>query len=543
MKEENGCRSPFCDFSRQGPTLEAMNRVGDIHCRSIQELSVLFSISQTLQKSFDLGEIMRPILRDLSEMMGLERGTITLINRDTNQFQISEAVGLPKGVSAVEYIEVIQTHLWRVVEKQDAVVITDFNKWVRENAMDSSLCAIEHLSENADLLCVPLTHGEKVIGTMSIEREPDSNIGREADLRLLTMIASIIAQAASVRQDANEQIESLRQENHRLHENIEGQFRPEHMIGNSSSMRMVYTHIQQVADSPSTTIMIRGESGTGKELVAKALHQNSPRKEKPFVKFNCAALPDSIIESELFGHEKGAFTGATATRKGRFEAAHGGTIFLDEIGDVSPATQVKLLRVLQEKEFERVGSQSTISVDVRIIAATSRNIEEMMTEGKFREDLYYRLNVFPICVPPLRERKCDILLLADHFIEKYHLGKPDKLPRISSAAIDMLMSYHWPGNVRELENSMERAVLLSKGQSIKAHHLPPTLMTKSPAEKSESRATLEDAMEALEREMIVDTLKDTLGNMTEAARQLGLTERKIGLRVKKYEINPAHYKS
>jgi Nif-specific regulatory protein len=243
----------------------------------------------------------------------------------------------------------------------------------------------------------------------------------------------------------------------------------------------------------------------------------------------------------LFGHEKGAFTGAISTRKGRFEAANGGTIFLDEIGDISPGNQVKLLRVLQEKEFERVGSHESIPVDVRIVAATSRDLEGMMREGSFREDLYYRLNVFPIYMPPLRERKCDILLLADHFIEKY-CANTGKLPRISSAAIDMLMSYHWPGNVRELENCMERAVLLSKGQSIKAHHLPPTLQTKSALETADHQSTLEDAVAALEREMIVDTLKDTHGNMTEAARRLGITERKMGIRVKKYDIRVSHFK-
>jgi Nif-specific regulatory protein len=540
MNEHYGCKSPKCDFSRHGPSLDALTRVGDINCRSVQELSVLFSISQTLEKSFELGEIMRPVLRDLSELLGLERGTITILNRDTNKLQISEAVGIPNGVPAQEYIDIILPHIEQVVEKQDAIVITRFSDWVREMASASKFYKEAHLSTDSDLLCVPMKHEDRVIGTLSIERSNVGTHGREADLRLLTMIASIIGQAASVRQNANEQIESLKEENHRLHISMGEQLRPEHMIGNSSSMREVYAHICQVAESAKTTVLIRGESGTGKELVAKAIHEGSARADQAFVKFNCAALPDSIIESELFGHEKGAFTGAVATRKGRFEAANRGTIFLDEIGDISPATQVKLLRVLQEKELERVGSQDTISVNVRIIAATSRNIEQMMYDGSFREDLYYRLNVFPIYMPPLRERKSDILLLADHFIEKFH-GKKSNLPRISSAAIDMLMSYHWPGNVRELENCMERAVLLSKGQSIKAHHLPPTLMTKSEDERK-STATLDDAMEALEREMIVDTLKDTAGNMTEAARRLGITERKMGIRVKKYEIEPTTFK-
>jgi len=247
--------------------------------------------------------------------------------------------------------------------------------------------------------------------------------------------------------------------------------------------------------------------------------------------------PQSIIESELFGHEKGAFTGALALRKGRFELADGGTIFLDEIGDVSPQTQVKLLRVLQEKEFERVGGQQPIHSNVRILAATSRDLEAMIEEGKFRSDLYYRLNVFPIFVPPLRERKSDILLLADHFIERYAKVNGKVVKRITTAAIDLLMSYHWPGNVRELENCMERAVLLCHAQSVEAHHLPPTLQKKDPEEKTPASGTLDAAVSALEFEMIVAELKIAEGNMAEAARRLGLTERQMGLRVKRYGID------
>jgi Nif-specific regulatory protein len=288
--------------------------------------------------------------------------------------------------------------------------------------------------------------------------------------------------------------------------------------------------------SSTTTVLIRGESGVGKELVARALHEQSARKGKAFVKFNCAALPESIIESELFGHEKGAFTGAVAMRKGRFEIADGGTIFLDEIGDIAPSTQVKLLRVLQEKEFERVGSQNPIRCNVRVITATSRNLEEMIEQDKFRADLYYRLNVFPVYVPPLRERKSDIFLLADFFAEKYSKLNQKAVRRISTAAIDLLASYHWPGNVRELENCIERAVLLCHDKSIEAHHLPPTLQKKDASEQA-SGGTLEAAVSALEYEMIVAELKTCDGNMAAAARKLGVTERQMGLRVKRFGID------
>jgi Nif-specific regulatory protein len=279
----------------------------------------------------------------------------------------------------------------------------------------------------------------------------------------------------------------------------------------------------------------------GKELVARALHEQSPRKNGAFVKFNCAALPESIIESELFGHERGAFTGAIAMRKGRFEMAHGGTIFLDEIGDLSPPTQVKLLRVLQEKEFERVGSQTPIHSDVRIITATSRDLEQMIEQEKFRSDLYYRLNVFPIYVPPLRERKADILLLADHFVEKYAKQNHKAVQRISTAAIDLLTSYHWPGNVRELENCIERAVLLCQDKAIKAQHLPPTLQ-KDAAKTPSADGRLTTAVAALEHEMVVAELKACGGNRSAAARNLGLTERQIGLRIKRFGIDSKRFR-
>ena len=257
---------------------------------------------------------------------------------------------------------------------------------------------------------------------------------------------------------------------------------------------------------------------------------------------NCAALPEGVIESELFGHEKGAFTGAVAARKGRFELAQGGTLFLDEIGDLSPAMQIKLLRVLQEREFERVGGTTTIKADVRMIAATNRNLEELIETGQFRQDLYYRLNVFPIHIPPLRERRTDILLLADYFVERYSRQNHKNVRRISTPAIDMLMAYHWPGNVRELENCIERAVLLSEDEVIHGHHLPPSLQT---AESSGTvpRGTLAAALETVERELLMEALKSARGNMAGAAATLGITERIMGLRVRKYQITPKRFKS
>ncbi|MHC4501060.1 MAG: sigma-54 interaction domain-containing protein, partial [Planctomycetota bacterium] len=244
------------------------------------------------------------------------------------------------------------------------------------------------------------------------------------------------------------------------------------MVGSSSTMQQVYRLIEQVADS-NTTVLIRGESGTGKDLVAHAIHYNSPRADKPFVKVNCTALPEALLESELFGHEKGAFTGAIERKLGRFERANGGTIFLDEIGDFPLNLQVKLLRVIQFKEFERLGGYETIKANVRIIVATNKNLEEQIEKALFREDLYYRINVFPIYLPPLRERKDDIMLLADYFLEKLAAANSKDIKRISTPAIEMLTRYHWPGNVRELENCIERAVLLCDGDVIRSEHMPP----------------------------------------------------------------------
>jgi Nif-specific regulatory protein len=297
----------------------------------------------------------------------------------------------------------------------------------------------------------------------------------------------------------------------------------------------MYEQMAQVA-ATNTTVLIRGESGTGKEMVAHAIHYNSPRANKPFVKVSCAALPDSLIESELFGYERGAFTGAEQRKKGRFELAEGGTLFLDEIGDINLATQVKLLRVLQEREFERLGSTETIKVNVRMLTATNKDLERAIAAGTFREDLYFRLNVFTIFVPPLRERKADLLLLVDHFLEKFSREHRKSIKRISTPAIDMLMSYHWPGNVRELENTLERAVLMCDGQVVHGHHLPPSLQT-AEASGTVTRVSLSDAVAGFEKDLIQDALKTTRGNRAKAARLLDTTERVLNYKVKKYAID------
>ncbi|TFG46503.1 MAG: AAA family ATPase, partial [Candidatus Brocadiia bacterium] len=378
-----------------------------------------------------------------------------------------------------------------------------------------------------------------VIGAISVDQPYDESVSLDEYKRVLSIIASMVANDIKTRQEAALQRQVLEDENIRLHNELEDKFRPENIMGNSNVMRDVYRQIHQVAASD-TTVLIRGESGTGKELVAHAIHYSSPRAKGPFIKINCAALNENLLESELFGHEKGAFTGAIQNRVGRIEEANGGTLFLDEIGDFSSVIQVKLLRVLQEKQFERVGSNKTLKTNARIITATNRDLEKAVESKTFRQDLYYRINVFPIFLPPLRERKDDILLLADYFVEQYSKKMKKDVRRISTPAINMMVAYHWPGNVRELENCIERAVLLSSDSVIHGHHLPPTLQT-SDASDTVGTGSFQERVNLFERDIIVDALKRTNGNLAGAARDLGTTPRVVRYKVKELGIDYKRY--
>ena len=503
----------------------------------LRELRLLFEVSRILDRAPDLESVVEPVLEALATMGGMMHGTITLLDRGSGEAYIDAAYGLSESARKRGRYKLGEGVTGKVVESgRPAAVprISDEPLFLDKTGVHAELSA-----PDVAFLCVPIRVGAEVIGALSAS--VSGAVDLKDDLRLLTIVSSMIAQAVQLRSTLLDERRALERENRRLHSELRTRWRPKNIIGTSKAMRGVYDLIAQVAPSHATVIL-HGESGVGKELVAEAIHYNSPRRRGPFIRVNCAALSDSLVESELFGHERGAFTGAISRRAGRFELADGGTIFLDEIGDFSPATQVALLRVLQEKEFERVGSSQTIQVNVRVIAATSRKLEERMRAGLFREDLYYRLNVFPIPVPTLRERKTDISLLVDHFIEKYSRETGSDVRRISTPAIDMLMKYHWPGNVRELANCIERAVLLSTDEVIRAHHLPPTLQT---AESSGTthRGSLQEALDSLERELLVDALKNERGNMAGAARRLGLTERQIGLRVRKYQLKWRHFRA
>jgi Nif-specific regulatory protein len=507
--------------------------------RRVKELSLLFDISQTLDQSIELRDVVAPVLELMADHMDMLRGTITLLNRDTGEILIEAAHGLSAQQRMRGRYRLGEGVTGQVVESGRPMVVEHINEEPR--FLDRTGARNTRDKRDISFICVPIKEGNEVVGALSVDRLFSNAVNLTEDVRLMSVIASMIAQAVQLRREVLEEQEHLRAENERLQETLKDRFHPANIIGRSKAMHMVYDLIAQVCQG-STTVLIRGESGTGKELVAHAIHYNSLRAAKPFIKVNCAALPESVIESELFGHEKGAFTGAHNMRKGRFELADGGTIFLDEVGDLSPATQVKLLRVLQEREFERVGGTKTIKSDVRVIAATNRELEALLDSGGFRQDLYYRLNVFPIHAPPLRERASDTLLLANHFAEKFSKANNKAIRRISTPAIDMLMSYHWPGNVRELENYIERAVILSSDEVLHGHHLPPTLQT-AEASGTVHQGTLQSTLENLERELIAEALKNSRGNKASAARALGISERLMGLRVKKYAMDPKRFRT
>ena len=387
---------------------------------------------------------------------------------------------------------------------------------------------------------MPILLDRKPAGAVAVDFPFSANRDYQSDAQFLSVVASMIAQLLRAQRTVETERSRLLAENSHLRQELEQRYDLSNIVGTSGPMRQVYEQIAQVAQT-NTTVLIRGESGTGKELIAHAIHYNSPRAAKPFVKVACAALPETLIEAELFGYERGAFTGAQGRKQGRFDLAEGGTLFLDEIGELNLASQVKLLRVLQEREFERLGGTETIKVDVRLVVATNRDLEASIAEKQFREDLYYRLNVFSIFVPPLRDRKPDIMLLADHFLAKYARLHKRQIRRISTPAIDMLVSYHWPGNVREMENALERSVLMCEGQVIHAHHLPPSLQT-AEASGTVTRVSLVDAVVAYEKDLIQDALKTTRGNRAKAARLLDATERILNYKIKKYAIDVRRFK-
>ena len=506
--------------------------------KTVEDVTMLYEISNALNEHLDLKKALYQVLDILSRSTSVLRGTISLLHPLRDEISIEVAHGLSKSAMRKGKYKLGEGITGRVIQTGKAIAIPKISKEPLFLNRTASRKTIK--DKELSFICVPIKKGNQVIGAFSVDKPYDKSASLKNVEQLMSVVATMVARHVINLETIRLEKEHLREENRRLRNELENRYRITDIVGNSNKMREVYQMISQVSNS-NATVLIRGESGTGKELVANSIHYNSPRSKAPFVKVNCTALPSNLIESELFGHEKGAFTGAIKQKIGKFELANKGTIFLDEIGSISLDVQASLLRILQEKEFERVGGLKTIKTDVRIITATNKNLEKAVEEENFRHDLYYRLNVFPVYMPPLRERKTDILLLADHFLEKYAKENHKDIRRFSTPAIDMLIEYHWPGNVRELENCIERAVLLCEERVIHGYHLPPTLQTGTESDTLPVLA-LDDAVSNLEREMIIDSLKNTRGNVTLAAEMLKTTVRKFAYKAKKYDVDYRRYR-
>jgi Nif-specific regulatory protein len=497
----------------------------------IRRLATFLEISQTLAGASNHKTGLQQVLSILSSRHAIVRSTVAMLNAD-GEIEVVASDGPPSGRSEAKF-RVGEGITGRVVQSSKPIVVPRVSRepmFLRRTA-DRPELAREEIS----YVCVPILLSRKAVGALGADFRFQSDRDFDRTVKFLGVVASLVAQAVRIQRVIDAEREKLREENSHLRSELRERYDFSNILGTSGPMRLVYEQVTRVARTD-TTVLVRGESGTGKELIAQAIHYNSHRAKRPFVKVSCAALPETLIESELFGYEKGAFTGAQTSKKGRFELAESGTLFLDEIGELNLPTQIKLLRVLQSREYERLGGTRTIRANVRLIAATNKDVEKAIGDGTFREDLYYRLNVFSIFIPPLRERKPDLLLLADHFLEKASLSHGKHIKRISTPAIDMLMAYHWPGNVRELENAIERAVVVCDGQVIHAHHLPPTLQTAA-SSGTTMTLSLKDAIAAYEKDLIQDALKTARGNRAKAARLLNTTGRIMNYKVRQLDID------
>lgn len=514
-----------------------MNAADPILCadqkrRRESEMQALYDIARVLAQRSGQQQTLTEILKVLQDRLHMTRGTVMLLDGDATQLNVAATadMSMTDPQSSYKPGEGVTGY---VMSTGESIIVPSIANEPRfcDRIHDRSGESLQDVS----FICVPITLGTSTIGTLAVDILHDHRNFLDEAQRCLTIVASMIGYDVRSRRLKQEEAQALQDENLRLRDALEEKFRPENIVGNSRLMREVYVKIKRVASSD-TTVLIRGETGTGKELVASAIHYASARANKPFVRVNCAQLSENLLESELFGHEKGAFTGAINSRIGRIEEAAGGTLFLDEIGEFYPSLQVKILRVLQEREFERIGSNETLKADVRIIAATNRDLEIAVQNTQLRQDFYYRINVFPVVLPPLRERRDDILLLANHFAQTYAKQMDKQIKRISTPAINSMMAYHWPGNVRELENCIEHAVLLADDGVVCAHNLPPTLeMPQAPSQTQ--TGMFEVQVDALERDLISDSLKTCKGNAAAAARQLGITPRIIRYKIKKLDID------
>jgi Nif-specific regulatory protein len=464
----------------------------------------------------------------------MTRGTLTLYEPVTEDLIITAAYGLTPEEMARGRFKAGEGVTGAVFSSGEPMIVPDLDK---DPLFLNRTQSRPDLSKLA-LVAVPVQAQGQILGVLSVDRlHPDAAVSLEEDVHLLTVVASLIGQAVKLQRVVDDERRALEAMNLSLQHQLQARYRTSPIVGRSPAMTNVFEAIERVGGSRATVLLL-GESGTGKELIARAIHYNSPQAEGPFITLNCAALPENLVESELFGHEKGAFTGAIAMRKGRFELADGGTLFLDEIGELPLTMQSKLLRVLQERTFERVGGGRSISVQVRLIAATNRDLDRAVAEGHFREDLFYRLKVVPIRVPPLRERKEDIPLLVDHFLKGFR-QEHQKPTTILADALARLVEYHWPGNVRELENTLERLVIMGRQPQIQLQDVNAIVGERRPAGAITGLAadvSLTSSVQDLERQQIVKAMEEAGGVQAKAAKTLGITPRQLGYRLKKYGL-------
>jgi Nif-specific regulatory protein len=449
---------------------DALPNLPAAHAHSDHELSILTEIGHLLSSTLELRDAFGKIMQMISDKLNMRRGALVLLDESTGRLRTEAAVGMtPDEIERGKYAlgegvtgNVVATGRPRIIP--DLRAEPDFLNRTGRLSAESSVAVVS-------FLCVPIKIEGRTAGALSVDKPFECDDQLRSDHKFLDIIAAFLAQAIQINRMLMRQKEELLEENAQLRAQVRDRYRFENIIGDSPAMHEVFGTVGQVANSRATVLLL-GENGTGKEMIAKAIHYNSSRRDKSFIRVNCGALTGTLFESELFGHVKGSFTGAIRDKIGRFEAADQGTIFLDEIGTLEPQLQVKLLRVLQEREFERVGDTQTVKVDVRVIAATNVDLQEEVARGNFREDLFYRLNVCPIYLPPLRNRREDIPRLIDHFLDKYNSVNDRRLRRISREMLNVLLRYPWPGNVRELENAIERAVVLSTGEDFTEDLLP-----------------------------------------------------------------------
>jgi Nif-specific regulatory protein len=506
-----------------------------------EDLSLFYEVANSIHAIRNLDEMLQNILAKIKTVFRVEGASIALHEAEQSEFYFIRTIeegheDNPEKKRTMRFPDHMGVAGWVLKERRPALIpdVSRDDRFFR--GID-----IQEDFETRSMICLPLLTRKGLIGILYALNKLDGEF-TPRDVRLLEILSGTIAIAIENGQlygEVKQQASSLAEENLRLKSEVQSRFNLQGVIGSSPAMRQLFDLLEKVMHS-STTVFIEGETGTGKELIAKVAHYSGPRKDKPFVAENCSALTESLLESELFGHVKGAFTGAIADKKGLFEEANGGTVFLDEIGEMSAAMQVKLLRVLQEGQLRPVGASKSRKIDVRLVAATNRNLEDEVRKGTFREDLFYRVCVFPIRLPPLRERREDVPLLIEHFRKKFAKTLTGRAPRISTRAVDLLARYDWPGNVRELENEVERAMTLAAGEKeIREEHLSEKV--KGIAEKTIvlegiEGGTLQAATEALEQRMIREALRNTGGNRTKAARALGLTRQGLHNKIARYNI-------